>query len=1115
MIWLNMLDSSACRHLVFALLHTLWQGPLIAMILAILLQRLAARRQAARYWLAIAAQFGLLVAGLTTWSVLDYRSPIPAPSPAMTSTNVPMTAIQESVASTTPHDTISPPVSWIAVVAAGWAVGVGLMMARTAGALVSTRRLANGLAVADPAILGAVDRLRREMGIARSIRVIEFASGHGPAVLGVIWPSLLLPTALMTGLSPDALRAILAHELAHIRRHDYLINLLQMTVESLLFFNPAAWWIGRQARIEREACCDATAVGLTGRPIEYSRSLADWAERSSQPAIAMAWGGDGRPSTLLERVRRVLRPGDRPGAQAISWTGLIVLLLLGPLLVFGLWRGTNVAVGLAAQILSPAERIERIGREQVAFTSPGGEPEAGGKATLTGTIRLPDGTLPAKPVAFTTITKTSGSTSIASANAFKDAFSVEVPTGMTWLSIAPLDHAMMLVGPFHLKKTGEVVDGIKIVLEPGFTARVRVTDEAGKPVAGAVLKGALAVDGGWGSSHPGWITDRDGIATIPHAARKSYGFSLSARGFQEPKPVTMTPTEGGTLAMTIVHAKPTRGAVVDESGKPIAGATIRAISEMTGENSSNWYAGTAPVLATTDDAGRFALESLLDGSTYVLLIETKAGVRGIADGIKAGQDGLRLGVGPGHAIVGRVTGDLATLQRNGATRSVRIDQGVGVGSNRLDTWAAVDASGRFRATGLMPVETVIQAGKQSVRVDLKGPETQVTIDLNAARPDPKRRRVVLKFLTPDAAPLATGSIAVIAATADNEAPASRVEYKIERGEVAFDAPVPGRVMFEPKVVIGYWFKDGDVNIEAADGPKIVEVPTFPGGAISGQVLGPDGAPIASGVSLGYRTVGTLKMPGGESLSFNRANFRVDSEGRFFLSPVPLGGTYVVTVHLGHKSQVSEPLTLDGASPTGRVTLRIPKTGSAEGRVVDPEGRPIAGAPITLEFVHPLAGMGWSPATPTDANGRFRFDDLGADVGRYKVILDSRKRYQPAEATLNLGGPAVEIRTTPGHIIEGRFVDLATGFPIPGIEVYAHPQAWKVGERYGFEAESMTDADGRFRFSNLPAGDFQLNDRNGLKWEVGYNARTVGTDQNVVSEFRVTLPSWSSLRVKAR
>ena len=163
-----------------------------------------------------------------------------------------------------------------------------------------------------------IEQLRRELRIARRVRAVLTEHCTSPAVLGVLWPTLVLPASILSGLPPDTLRAILAHELAHIRRHDYLFNLAQMLVESLLFFNPAVWWIGRQIRAEREACCDALAVKATGESISYTRALATWIERLPP----LAWIGRGEQAPVLDRVRRLLLPGYRSEVQ-LTWSGLI------------------------------------------------------------------------------------------------------------------------------------------------------------------------------------------------------------------------------------------------------------------------------------------------------------------------------------------------------------------------------------------------------------------------------------------------------------------------------------------------------------------------------------------------------------------------------------------------------------------------------------------------------------------------------------------------------------------------------------------------------------------------------------------------------------------------
>jgi beta-lactamase regulating signal transducer with metallopeptidase domain len=142
-----------------------------------------------------------------------------------------------------------------------WLAGVALMFLRLVGVIVGGGRLLKSCQpTSDPGVLDLVQRLREHIGIGRRIRVLVGERIATPGVIGCFWPSLLLPVSMLSGIPAEDLQAILVHELAHIKRYDYLVNFLQMVVEALLFFNPAVWWIGRQIRIEREACCDAAVV---------------------------------------------------------------------------------------------------------------------------------------------------------------------------------------------------------------------------------------------------------------------------------------------------------------------------------------------------------------------------------------------------------------------------------------------------------------------------------------------------------------------------------------------------------------------------------------------------------------------------------------------------------------------------------------------------------------------------------------------------------------------------------------------------------------------------------------------------------------------------------------
>ena len=124
-----------------------------------------------------------------------------------------------------------------------------------------------------------------------------------PAVVGWLRPVVLIPCSALTGIQPDLLEAVLLHELAHIRRHDYMVNLLQTVVETLGFFHPAVWWVSRQIRLERENCCDDAAVAALGDTPRFARALVRMEEiRQQPPQMALACDSTRRSGRSMMRI---------------------------------------------------------------------------------------------------------------------------------------------------------------------------------------------------------------------------------------------------------------------------------------------------------------------------------------------------------------------------------------------------------------------------------------------------------------------------------------------------------------------------------------------------------------------------------------------------------------------------------------------------------------------------------------------------------------------------------------------------------------------------------------------------------------------------------------------
>jgi TonB family protein len=209
-----------------------------------------------------------------------------------------------------------------------WSAGVLLMAAHLLAGWVRIDRIRRTAARLDmnrwPA---AVREMACRSRMTRQVRLLVSSIVDVPAVIGCLRPAILVPASTLSGLTPAHLEAILLHELAHVRRGDYLVNVLQCVVEVLLFYHPAVWWVSSQIRREREHCCDDVAASLCGDRVRYARALTRLEELRG-PAARLAPGAAG--GDLLARIRRLIEP-ERVSSPRISGgfaMGVIVTIAL-------------------------------------------------------------------------------------------------------------------------------------------------------------------------------------------------------------------------------------------------------------------------------------------------------------------------------------------------------------------------------------------------------------------------------------------------------------------------------------------------------------------------------------------------------------------------------------------------------------------------------------------------------------------------------------------------------------------------------------------------------------------------------------------------------------------
>ena len=319
---------TATQALGWALVHSLWQCALAAAGLAWLLSILPSRAARIRYALATATLVLMVAVPLGTALSLHEASPwhgalAAVLTPAQALAGPAVVALRLAARVRTALEPALPEI------VALWVVGVIAFSLRLASGWMAARRLAvMGTHPAPPACEMALERLAARLRVTRPLRVLESALVQVPAVVGWLRPVILVPASALTGLTPLQLDALLAHEIAHVRRHDYIVRVLQSVIETLLFYHPAVWWVSRRVGEEREHCCDDLAVAVCGDAHMYAQALVGMERlRGTEPAFVLT----AARGSLVHRVRRLVEPA--PAATSPPWVAGVVVATL--LLVLG------------------------------------------------------------------------------------------------------------------------------------------------------------------------------------------------------------------------------------------------------------------------------------------------------------------------------------------------------------------------------------------------------------------------------------------------------------------------------------------------------------------------------------------------------------------------------------------------------------------------------------------------------------------------------------------------------------------------------------------------------------------------------------------------------------
>lgn len=335
---MNVFNHIISEELVHALgwtvLHSLWQAMAVAVLLAFLNLLLQRQPPRLRYLIGNIGLLFVLLMSVVTFLDL-YR-------PATETVQMGIEAVSIQGAASQAEVTAMAPTmlerylqqftfyfnQHLPLIVLMWLLGASVFALRLLGGLAYLQHLKfNGAAPVSEYWQRRAGRLAGRLGVRRPVQLLESTLAATPMVIGHLKPVILMPVGALNALTPQQVEAILAHELAHIARHDYLLNMLQSMVEVLFYFNPAVWWISSYIRTERENCCDDIAVSVCGDPLGYARALVSLQELC-QPAPQLALTLGRKRQYLLNRVRRLLNQPQKRSFLAERITATLILFLI-------------------------------------------------------------------------------------------------------------------------------------------------------------------------------------------------------------------------------------------------------------------------------------------------------------------------------------------------------------------------------------------------------------------------------------------------------------------------------------------------------------------------------------------------------------------------------------------------------------------------------------------------------------------------------------------------------------------------------------------------------------------------------------------------------------------
>jgi hypothetical protein len=699
--------------------------------------------------------------------------------------------------------------------------------------------------------------------------------------------------------------------------------------------------------------------------------------------------------------------------------------------------------------------------------------------------------------------------------------------GIIWLSITSKDYAPAFAGPLKTEPGGEIKE-LNFVLDKGFQSVLKVVNKDYEPISGAKLEGDYILHPSYCGNGLNQTTNENGLALIKQAALQPAKLTVTVEGYEVEtfSDIQLSPEHPVVLELT--RAKETTGCVFSkETGQPVPGASFKVLMINRGSGSHSYDLDYGKTLAVTNDQGRFALRTLRGDSRYLMSVEAAGLGYRILYNVMAGQEDMKVYLPSESRIKGRTTGPLEKLRERDGKHVIGYSFGISYDnhSNWTSSKEAIvevhDGEGYFEITDISGNRVSIGSGSYRTSLDIENelPE-EVLIDLTDPATETgqeyKNREIIVKFDYPKGAPAPQGKL--ILKYIDPEFATNTYknrEITIENGYGRIEIPTPGKVAYDNSGIAGYWFDEkSEIKIPYAEDPCTITITAVPAGSIYGEVFEHDGSK-AKNVLVGI--VVSKKSPlMGESpfLDVDGKNSAGDSDidARYVISPLPLGGKYVIVAHTGDLYMVSEQVELDETRPIRKLDMTLPEGRTLELRILDENGKPKPSVPVRFDF-DLQNGHGFSrQARYTDIEGKVVIDRFNPKVpGIYRVVVKDVPGYRSLTKDVENFDEPLEIKLERGKVVKGNVIDDETGWPIPGAEVYALPTDFSIPEPTTYlDADNVTDEQGRFKFSTMARREYQLHVRSAQLTNHRNGGIITGGDQKEIT-LQVKLSKWSNLK----